>query len=83
MLSFISKKTLKWYRSSTFAKRGFCSRCGASMFFKLLKSKELDIAAGMFSNPTTMNTVSNIFTKDKLDYYKLDPNLPKFDKDSN
>ena len=53
------------------------------MFFKLLKSKELDIAVGMFSNPTTMNTVSNIFTKDKLDYYELDPNLPKFDKDSN
>ena len=81
-VTFISKKTLKWYQSSTFAKRGFCSRCGASMFYKLLKSKELDIAAGMFNNPTTMKTVSNIFTKGKLDYYKLDPNLPKFDRDS-
>ena len=81
-VTFISKKTLKWYQSSTFAKRGFCSRCGASMFCKTLKSKELDIAAGMFSNPTTMKTVSNIFTKGKLDYYKLDPNLPKFDRDS-
>ncbi len=46
-VTFISKKTLKWYRSSTFAKRGFCSRCGTSMFYKLLKSEELDIAAGM------------------------------------
>ena len=81
-VTFISKKTLKWYQSSTFAKRGFCSRCGASMFCKTLKSKELDIAAGMFNNPTTMKTVSNIFTKDKLDYYELDPNLPKFDRDS-
>ena len=79
-VTFISKKTLKWYHSSKVGKRGFCSRCGASMFYKLLKSKELDIAAGMFSNPTTMKTASNIFTKDKLDYYELDPNLPKFDR---
>ena len=52
------------------------------MFFKLLKSKELDIAVGMFSNPTTIKTVSNIFTKDKLDYYELDSSLPAFEKDS-
>ena len=81
-VTFISKKTLKWYHSSKVGKRGFCSRCGASMFYKLLKSKELDIAAGMFSNPTTMKTVSNIFTKDKLDYYELDLRLPAFEKDS-
>ena len=81
-VTFISKKTLKWYRSSTIAKRGFCSRCGASMFYKLLKSKELDIAAGMFSNPTKMKTASNIFTKDKLDYYELDLRLPAFERDS-
>ena len=29
-VTFISKKTLKWYQSSNIAKRGFCSRCGAS-----------------------------------------------------
>ena len=81
-VTFISKKTLKWYQSSSIAKRGFCSRCGASMFYKLLKSKELDIAAGMFSNPSTMKTVSNIFTKDKLDYYELDLRLPSFERDS-
>ena len=51
------------------------------MFYKLLKSKELDIAAGMFTNPTTMKTASNIFTKDKLDYYELDLRLPAFKKD--
>ena len=81
-ITFINKKTLKWYKSSNIAKRGFCSRCGASMFYKLLKSKELDIAAGMFSNPTTMKTVSNIFTKDKLDYYELDSRLPAFERDN-
>ena len=77
---FLNKKTLKWYKSSNIAKRGFCSRCGASMFYKLTKSKNISIAAGMFSNPTKLKTYSNIFTKGKLDFYKLDLRLPKFHK---
>jgi hypothetical protein len=81
-VTFISKKTLKWYQSSSIAKRGFCSTCGASMFYKLLKSKELDIVAGMFNYTTTMKTVANIFTKDKLDYCKLDLRLPTFERGS-
>ena len=79
-IKFINKKTLKWYKSSVKAKRGFCSKCGASIFYKRKNSKSTSIAAGMFSNPTNLKTLSNIFTKDKLDYYKLDPKLPKFNK---
>ena len=77
---FIKKRTLKWYKSSNIAKRGFCSTCGASMFYKLLKSNNISIAAGLFHNPTKLKTHSNIFTKDKLDYYKLDRSLPKFNR---
>ena len=81
-ITFINKISLKWYNSSNFAKRGFCSKCGASVFYKIKKSKTISISAGMFSNPTKFKTQSNIFTKGKLDYYKLDPNLPKFDKNN-
>ena len=77
-ITFIKKRTLKWYSSSKIAKRGFCSSCGASMFYKLLKSNNISIAAGMFHNPTKLKTHSNIFTKGKLDYYKLQSTLPKF-----
>ena len=79
---FNNKKTLKWYKSSNIAKRGFCSVCGASMFYKQLKNRNISIAAGMFHNPTKLKTHSNIFTKDKLDYYKLDSRTPKFDRNS-
>ena len=81
-ITFVKKATLKWYNSSKKAKRGFCSTCGASMFYKLLKSNDLQIAAGMFNNPTKLKTHSNIFTKKKLDYYKLDSKLLKFDRNS-
>ncbi len=79
-ISYISIRTLKWYNSSSFAKRGFCSKCGASIFYKIKKSDTISISAGMFNNPTKLKTHSNIFTKNKLDYYKLDNRVPKFNK---
>ena len=79
-LKFISKKTLKWFRSSKKAKRGFCNKCGASIFFKFLGSDDISIAAGMFQNPTKLKTTKNIFVKGKLDYYQLDNKLPKFSR---
>ena len=77
---YINKKTLKWFNSSNAAKRGFCSKCGASIFYKKLKNNTISIAAGMFSNPTTLKTYCNIFTKGKLDYYKLDNRIKRFNE---
>ena len=55
-LVFISKKTLKWFYSSKIAKRGFCSKCGASIFYKRLNSQRISIAAGMLKNPTKLSS---------------------------
>ena len=76
-IKFIKKRTLKWFRSSKRAERGFCNKCGASIFFKILNSDNISIAAGMFKNPTKLKTKMNIFVEGKLDYYKLDNRLPK------
>ena len=81
-ITFIKKRTLKWYNSSKIAKRGFCSNCGASMFYKLFNSNNISIAAGMLNNPTKLKTHSNIFTKKKLDFYKLDLRMLRFEKNS-
>ena len=75
---FSKKRTLKWFRSSKRAKRGFCRKCGASLFFKLIGSNNISIAAGMFNGPTKLKTKMNIFIKAKLDYYKIDNRLSKF-----
>ncbi len=39
-LSFQNQATLAWYRSSEQAERGFCSRCGASLFYRLLEQED-------------------------------------------
>ena len=69
---------MKWFKSSKRAKRGFCNKCGASMFFKVIGTKNISIAAGMFNRPIKLKTIMNIFVKDKYDYYKLDNHIPKF-----
>ena len=79
-IKFIKKRTLKWFKSSKKARRGFCNKCGASIFFKFLGSDDISIAAGMFQNPTKLKTTKNIFVKGKLDYYKLNNTLLKFSR---
>ena len=65
-IKFYKKKTLKWFRSSKEAKRGFCNKCGASMFFRSIGSKDIHIAAGMFNKPVRLITEMNIIVKNKL-----------------
>ena len=79
-VKFLKKRTLRWFKSSKRAKRGFCNKCGASLFFKIIGAKTISIAAGMFSKPIKLKTTMNIFVKGKSDYYKLDSRMPKFNR---
>ena len=77
-LSFIEDRGLKWYKSSDFARRGFCGECGASIFWEAQTSDQIGIAAGTLNGPTGLKTVAEIFVADQPDYYRLDPDLPHF-----
>ena len=79
-IKFINKKNLGWFKSSKNAKRGFCKKCGASIFFKIKDSDNISIAAGMFDKPTKLKTMRNIFVRTKSDFYKITDKLPKFNK---
>ena len=79
-VKFLKKRTLKWFKSSKRAKRGFCNKCGASLFFKIIGAKTISIAAGMFNRPVKLKTTMNIFVKGKSDYYKLDSRMTKFNR---
>ena len=77
-LTFLNKSSLRWYKSSNNAKRGFCNKCGASIFFKRKDNPNISISAGMFQKTTKLTTKNHIFTKGKMNYYKLDNKLPKY-----
>jgi len=52
----------------------------SKFIFKVIGGKVIHVSAGMFNGPTKLKTISNIFVKGKLDYYKLDNRLPKFNR---
>ncbi len=70
---------LKWYKSSDFAKRGFCKQCGSSLFYKLDEKEYVAVAPGSLDGPTGLTTVKHIFVKDKGDYYDLDDNCEQLE----
>tara|TARA_B100000003_G_scaffold173006_1_gene160988 strand:- start:826 stop:1224 length:399 start_codon:yes stop_codon:yes gene_type:complete len=82
-IKFQSKKTLRWYNSSKNAKRGFCNKCGASIFFKFKPADDISIAAGLFNGKTGLKTMRNIFVGTKSDFYKITDKLPKFKRFAN
>ncbi len=71
------KRHVKWYRSSGFARRGFCAKCGSSLFWRRDKSDTLSIAAGTLDGPTGLQTIRHIFVAHAGDYYKTADRLPK------
>lgn len=69
---------LRWYRSSSFAQRGFCGRCGASLFWKRDEATYTAIMAGTIDGDTGLRIQSHIYTADKGDYYELDDDIPSY-----
>jgi hypothetical protein len=65
--------TLRWYRSSTEAERGFCERCGGNLFWRptLAEPPVTSIMAGTLDAPTGLRVVQHIFVADKSDYYEI------------
>lgn len=68
---------LSWYPSSEKVRRGFCSVCGASLFWEPLHRDWTAIAMGAFDGPTGTRLGMHIFVADKGDYYTIDDGLPQ------
>ncbi len=67
-----------WYQSSETARRGFCGRCGSSLFWDGAGAN-LSIFAGTLDGPTGLTLAGHIFCANKGDYYEIADDLPKAD----
>ena len=68
---------LTWYATSEKVRRGFCSRCGAALFFDPPARDWIGIAMGAFDKPTGTHLAVHIFTADKGDYYEIADGVPQ------
>ncbi|MEY8097453.1 GFA family protein [Falsihalocynthiibacter sp. S25ZX9] len=71
-LKLLSDSSLAWYRSSDYAQRGFCNKCGSSLFWKMEGEDKTSIGAGALEAPTDFKIKTHIFTEDKGDYYEIE-----------
>lgn len=59
------------YRSSEWAERAFCSKCGSSLWYRFLPTGNRTFLAGLFDLPAGMGIKHQIFVDEKPDWYDL------------
>ncbi len=78
------KELLTWFRSSPEARRGFCSRCGSSLFWQAITAENnpeegIAILAGSLADSGDLKLEEHIYCADKGAYYEIDDGLPRSD----
>lgn len=68
---------LTWFQSSDKVRRGFCSTCGAALFWDHANHDKIGVAMGAFDAPTGVNIHIHIFTANKGDYYEISDAAPQ------
>ena len=77
-LTIHGAENIRWFRSSTKARRGFCSTCGSSLFWDPIERDWTGVAMGAFDPPTDTHIAVHIYTAEKGDYYDIVDDVPQF-----
>lgn len=75
-----SEQTLQWYHdASPDTWRGFCNRCGASLFWDARDGcARISVAAGSLDDSRDLKTIGHVFVSEAGNYYEIDDGLPRF-----
>jgi hypothetical protein len=76
-LRLLSAGELRWYDSSAQARRGFCGRCGSTLFWEARDRAYLSIAAGTLDDASGLTIACHIFVADKGAYYDITDPAPQ------
>ena len=68
-VAFGGEEHIVRYRSSDWAERGFCARCGSNLFFHYLPKGTYGLLAGLFPDEALEPLAEEIFIDEKPDYY--------------
>lgn len=73
----VSDGGLKWYSASPEARRGFCERCGSTLFWDGAGRDYVSIAAGTLDDASGLQIACHIFVAAKGGYYSIEPGPPQ------
>ena len=75
----LTSASLRWYAASAHAQRGFCSTCGALLFWKPDHGDYISILAGSLDDPTVLTAGFHICTAGRAGFYAITDGLPQYD----
>jgi len=68
---FEGEENISKIRSSDWAERGFCTKCGSNLFYHITDSNNFQIAAGLFDDQSKLRMSLQVFTDEKPDFYEF------------
>jgi len=77
-LTLENARNLTWHESSPGVRRGFCDKCGSTLFWDDRTRDYIAIAAGSLDKPTGIKLIKHIYAASKGDYYDIDDGLPQY-----
>ncbi len=68
-----------WYQSSQEVERGFCGRCGSTLFWQPLKKdyEWVGVSASLFDSPLSLKMAKHTFVSEQGSYYDIADGVPQ------
>ena len=76
-VEFTGVEHIRCYDSSSWAERGFCRQCGASLFFRLKAEDRCFIALGMFDDQSPFRLARELYIEEKPAGYAFAGDHPR------
>ena len=70
-VAFEGQKNIGRIRSSDWAERGFCTKCGSNLFYHIVESGDYQMAACLFDDQSMLRLSLQVFTDRKPEFYEF------------
>ena len=81
-VGWINDTRLRWFRSSKWAERGFCSTCGSSLFYRLANNPQmlLIVSVDSLDDASGITLKRHIYVDEQPDRYAFADTTPRITK---
>jgi len=70
-VTFDGQENIGRIRSSDWAERGFCTRCGSNLFYHIIERSDYQLAAGLFDDQSMLRMSLQVFTDSRPGFYEF------------
>lgn len=71
---FEGEENISVFESSEWAERGFCSKCGTHLFYRLKQGPQYMMPVGLFNNVENLQFDNQVFIDEKPEFYSFSNN---------